>query len=112
MPLIEQAVVRRPEGSDLAEGERRAFRARKRFEKRVRQERGDAYIPSFSFSTITYKALCAADRLAAFYPDLADPKLEAWFAIFHQRYSTNTAPTWDRAQPFRFLAHNGSIKQA
>ena len=67
------------------------------------------YVASFSFLTVTYKALCAADQLASFYPDLASPKYEAWFAIFHQRYSTNTQPTWERAQPFRFLGHNGEI---
>ncbi|HEV3463590.1 MAG TPA: glutamate synthase central domain-containing protein, partial [Actinomycetota bacterium] len=49
------------------------------------------------------------DQLAAFYPDLADPALEVAFAVFHQRYSTNTAPSWERAQPFRFLCHNGEI---
>ncbi|MGH2729129.1 MAG: glutamate synthase central domain-containing protein, partial [Actinomycetota bacterium] len=59
--------------------------------------------------TVTYKALCAADQLAAFYGDLADNRYDAWFALFHQRYSTNTTPTWERAQPFRFLAHNGEI---
>ena len=64
---------------------------------------------SCSFATVTYKALAAADRLAAFYPDLRDPDLEAPFIIFHQRYSTNTAPTWERAQPFRMLCHNGEI---
>jgi glutamate synthase (ferredoxin) len=58
---------------------------------------------------VTYKGLCAADQLASFYTDLADDRYEAWFAIFHQRYSTNTTPTWERAQPFRFLAHNGEI---
>ena len=58
---------------------------------------------------MTYKALCAADQLAAFYPDLADPRFAVAFAVFHQRYSTNTAPSWERAQPFRFLCHNGEI---
>ena len=58
---------------------------------------------------MTYKALCAADQLAAFYPDLADPAFDVAFAVFHQRYSTNTAPSWERAQPFRFLCHNGEI---
>jgi glutamate synthase domain-containing protein 1 len=62
-----------------------------------------------SFRIVTYKALCAADQLAAFYPDLSETSLEAWFAIFHQRYSTNTAPSWDKAQPFRLLGHNGEI---
>src|SRR3979411_1134449 len=61
------------------------------------------------FPTVTYKAMCAADQLAAFYTDLRDLRFAAPFAIFHQRYSTNTAPSWERAQPFRFLCHNGEI---
>src|SRR5438552_3376584 len=68
-----------------------------------------AYVASMSFRTMTYKAMCAADQLAAFYPDLRDPRFVAPFAIFHQRYSTNTAPSWERAQPFRLLCHNGEI---
>jgi glutamate synthase (ferredoxin) len=108
-PLIEQAIVRRPLGSDADEGERRAFRARRRIEQTARAENIRIYVSSLSFRTVTYKALCAADQLASFYPDLADDRCEGWFAIFHQRYSTNTTPTWERAQPFRFLGHNGEI---
>src|SRR2546429_59407 len=67
------------------------------------------YVASLSFATVTYKALCAADQLAAFFPDLRDERFDAWFAVYHQRFSTNTAPTWERAQPFRFLCHNGEI---
>ena len=109
LPLILQAVVERPLGSDVDEGERRAFRARRRVEQAARREQLRAYVASFSFRTVTYKALCAADRLAQFYPDLADERCEAWFTIFHQRFATNTTPTWERAQPFRFIAHNGEI---
>ena len=108
-PLIEQAIVVRPEGSDEEEGERRAFRARRRAENLARESGARLYIPSFSFRMVTYKALCAADQLARFYPDLADDRYVAWFGIFHQRFATNTTPTWERAQPFRFLAHNGEI---
>ena len=83
----------------------RAHRARRRAERY-----GDAlYIASLSFRTVTYKALCAATQLAAFYPDLTNPELAVPFAIFHQRFSTNTAPSWERAQPFRLLCHNGEI---
>ena len=109
MPAIEQAILRRPLGGDAEDGERRAFRARRRIEAGARSSGLRIYVASLSFRTITYKALCAADQLAAFYPDLADERYEAWFAIFHQRYSTNTTPTWERAQPFRFLGHNGEI---
>ncbi|MFP5327891.1 MAG: glutamate synthase central domain-containing protein, partial [Acidimicrobiia bacterium] len=108
-PLIEQALFLRPRGIDLDEGEHRAFRARRRIEQAARSLDTRLYVASLSFTTVTYKALCAADQISSFYPDLTDPGFEAWFAIFHQRYSTNTTPTWERAQPFRFLAHNGEI---
>ena len=109
LPSIEQAILLRPLGMDVEEGERRAFRARRRIQAAARERNVGVYVASLSFRTVTYKGLCAADRLADFYPDLADEACEGWFAIFHQRYSTNTAPTWERAQPFRFLAHNGEI---
>ncbi len=105
-PSVAQVLVRRPGAKDA---ERWAFRARKRIERAGRDLGLPLYVASLSFSTVTYKALCAADQLAAFYPDLEDPRFEAWFAVFHQRYSTNTHPTWQRAQPFRFLCHNGEI---
>src|SRR5690606_39499246 len=58
---------------------------------------------------VVYKGLLMADQVDAFYPDLTDPDFRTAFAVFHQRYSTNTTPTWRRAQPFRLLAHNGEI---
>ena len=100
MPRIEQLLLRRPAG----DAELRAFRARRRAERTP-----GAYISSLSFRTVTYKALCAADELARFYPDLRDPALAVPFGIFHQRFSTNTTPSWERAQPFRLLCHNGEI---
>ncbi len=109
LPHIEQALFLRPLGIDDAEGERRAFRMRRHLEAAARVRGTGLYVASCSFRTITYKAMCAADQLANFYPDLADARYDAWFAIFHQRYSTNTAPSWERAQPFRFVAHNGEI---
>ncbi len=104
MPRIEQLVLVRPFCLGPDEAEERAYRARRRTE-RVR----GAYVASLSFRTVTYKALCAADQLDAFYADLRDPTLEVPFAIFHQRFSTNTSPSWERAQPFRLLCHNGEI---
>jgi glutamate synthase (ferredoxin) len=103
-PLIEQLVLLPPLGLDDAELEWRAYRARRRAE-----QAGGAYIASLSFRTVTYKALCASDELATFYPDLRDPELAVPFGIFHQRFSTNTTPSWERAQPFRLLCHNGEI---
>ncbi len=108
MPRILQAVLLPPAVPE-AEAETRAHRARRRAERAFREARVHAYIASLSFRTVTYKALASADQVDAFYPDLADPLLEASFVLFHQRYSTNTTPTWERAQPFRLLAHNGEI---
>ncbi len=109
MPRIVQAILLRPAGPSKVEAERRCHRARKRAESAVRKAGLGAYFPSFSFRTVTYKGLVAADQLSDFYPDLTDSATEAPFAIFHQRYSTNTAPSWERAQPFRLLCHNGEI---
>ncbi|HWL35987.1 MAG TPA: glutamate synthase-related protein [Frankiaceae bacterium] len=108
-PRIEQAVLLRSTSVPVDEAERRAFRARKRFARTVAARGIPAYLASISFRTVTYKALCAAEQLGAFYADLTDPELTGSFAVFHQRYSTNTTPTWTRAQPFRFLCHNGEI---
>ena len=109
MPHIVQALFTRPADVDLDSAERRCLLARKQAERRCREAGVRAYFASWSFSTVTYKALSAADQLAAFYADLVDRDVTGWFALFHQRYSTNTLPTWERAQPFRFLGHNGEI---
>ena len=69
----------------------------------------DVYVASCSFRTMVHKGLVAADALGDFYTDLADERFGATFAVFHQRFSTNTLPTWGRAQPFRALCHNGEI---
>jgi len=84
---------------------RRLFLARKQFER----SRLPGYIVSISSTTMIYKALCAGRLLSDFYPDLADPEFKTPFALFHQRYATNVLPSWERAQPFRCLAHNGEI---
>jgi glutamate synthase (ferredoxin) len=67
------------------------------------------YFASLSSRTVVYKGLLTPEQLPVFYPDLADAEFESPFAIFHQRYSTNTQPSWSLAQPFRFVAHNGEI---
>ena len=108
-PVIEQALFLRPIGVDAAEAERRCVRARKRAEKACAEARIRVYFPSFSFSTITYKGMCLADKLADFYLDLTNEAYETPLAVFHQRFSTNTLPTWERVQPFRMLCHNGEI---
>jgi glutamate synthase (ferredoxin) len=68
-----------------------------------------AYFCSMSARTIVYKGLLTPEQLAPFYPDLSDPEFESAFVVFHQRYSTNTQPSWSLAQPFRCVAHNGEI---
>lgn len=69
----------------------------------------DFYIPSFSSRTIIYKGMFVAPQFESFYPDLIDDDFASSFSIVHQRYSTNTFPSWALAHPFRFLAHNGEI---
>jgi glutamate synthase (ferredoxin) len=93
-------------GADAdSERERRAFRLRRRIERST----AGTYVASCSFRTMVYKGLSPADQLADFYLDLQDERFEAQFAVFHQRFSTNTLSTWERAQPFRTLCHNGEI---
>ncbi len=69
----------------------------------------DFYIPTFSSKKIAYKGLLMPNHIKEFYPDLADKDFKVSFALFHQRFSTNTLPEWRLAQPFRFIAHNGEI---
>src|SRR6202789_4049993 len=70
---------------------------------------GPGSLCSLSSAVVVYKGLLTPVQLRAFYPDLADPEFTAPFAVFHQRYSTNTSPSWQLAQPFRLGAHNGEI---
>jgi len=98
------------EGTEL---ERRLYLARKRSERLVRENLGEAaqdfYVTSLSCRTICYKGMFMAWQLFAYYPDLANSLLRSALAIVHQRYSTNTFPNWRLAQPFRCIAHNGEI---
>ncbi|MDQ3932292.1 MAG: glutamate synthase-related protein [Actinomycetota bacterium] len=109
MPHFLQALFLRPEGADDDEAERAAFRARRRARIACDNEKIRYYAVSWSFRTVTYKAMSGSTQLGQFYPDLADERFTSALAIFHSRYSTNTAPTWERAQPFRMLCHNGEI---
>ena len=90
--------------------ERDLFVVRKKIEKKSDMLKlKDFYICSLSSRSIIYKGMFLAETLSDFYPDLSDKRFISRFAIFHQRYSTNTFPSWDLAQPFRTLAHNGEI---
>ncbi|MEM1057800.1 MAG: glutamate synthase large subunit [Verrucomicrobiota bacterium] len=111
-PWIEQVLVGKPEDEDISddEYERRLFLVRNMVEAKAQEENiRHFYVPSFSCRTIVYKGLLASPQLERFYTDLRQESYDTAFAIFHQRYSTNTFPTWPLAQSFRTLAHNGEI---
>ncbi len=111
-PVIEHLLVARPGGTGEEEFERRLYAARRRVEAAVSTwapGRDDVYVASLSARTVVYKGLMLAAQLADFYADLRDPAFRTAAVIYHQRYSTNTAPAWRRSQPFRRLAHNGEI---
>jgi len=108
-PSFVHAIVERPRGASDAAFELRLVAARRRMQVVAREARLSAFaVPSASCRTVVYKGLVAGGRLAGFYPDLARP-LPVGYAVFHQRYATNTHPAWHLAQPFRLLAHNGEI---
>jgi glutamate synthase (NADPH/NADH) large chain len=113
-PVIRQIFVGRGVNcSDQDAFERKLFVIRKQIEKLIRDaemEGGDAfYFTSFSSRTIVYKGMLLATQVGEFYRDLQDERMESALALVHQRFSTNTFPTWDLAHPFRMIAHNGEI---
>ena len=111
-PEIEQIMIAGPDGArvDAAEFEKNLYLIRRRIERRVIEAQIQGfYICSLSCRSLIYKGLFLAEELSVFYPDLCDDRFVSRFAIFHQRYSTNTFPQWWLAQPFRTLAHNGEI---
>jgi glutamate synthase (NADPH) large chain len=114
MPEIRQVFVgagRRTKDQDGLE--RSLYVIRKRVEQLVRTsgmpDSERFYVPSLSSRTVVYKGLLLPDQIPAFYHDLADPLFVSALALVHQRFSTNTFPSWDRAHPYRFIAHNGEI---
>ncbi len=109
-PEIEQIMFECGKSGDLDEIERTLFVVRRRIEREVlKRNITDFYVASLSSRSLVYKGMFLAEQLSTFYPDLADPKFISAYAIYHQRYSTNTFPTWRLAQPFHTLAHNGEI---
>ena len=109
-PAIEQVLFRDPKGRKGDKLERVLYVVRRRIEKRVVFDAiQDFYICSLSVQTVIYKGMFLAEDIDNFYPDLKDERFVSRAAIYHQRYSTNTFPTWRLAQPFRMLAHNGEI---
>ena len=111
-PIIKQLLIGRNNHTRLSPTgyERALYLARKTIEAAAQAHHIDDFsIPSMSSRTLIYKGLLIAPLLGQFYPDLQDPLYETAIAIYHQRYSTNTFPTWALAQPFRMLSHNGEI---
>ena len=110
-PVIRQVLVGSPVLTPDEDGwERALYLARREMERRA-DEAGLAgfYVCSLSCRTVVYKALLTGTQLPAFFTDFRYPEYESAIAVFHQRYSTNTLPSWELAQPFRLLAHNGEI---
>jgi len=112
MPAIYQVFVNAPPGWHVHDLERQLFVARRfAFDEHGKLPDPDPlyYVVSLSRMTMVYKGLVQAEHLADYYPDLRDPRMTSAIGICHQRFSTNTLPRWNYAQPFRFLAHNGEI---
>ncbi len=118
MPLIKQAIVVRGPGlKDQDAFERKILVIRKQTQNPLEQQARthhlphltDLYMPSFSTRTVVYKGLLLARQVGTFYEDLANPLTQSALAMVHQRFSTNTFPSWKLAHPYRFIAHNGEI---
>ena len=113
-PVTRQVFIARgPNCEDLEAFERKLFVIRKRIENAVHRSEWEGremfYISSLSSRTLVYKGMLLANQVDAYYPDLKDERLTSALALVHQRFSTNTFPSWDLAHPFRMIAHNGEI---
>ncbi|NOY43702.1 MAG: glutamate synthase subunit alpha [Planctomycetes bacterium] len=113
-PVIEQPIVAAAKGIKGDEFERQLYLIRKQASHRLRTDQSLAqakmfYVCSLSTKVIIYKGMLTTDQLFKFFPDLADPDFTSHLAMVHSRFSTNTFPSWDRAQPCRFMSHNGEI---
>jgi glutamate synthase (NADPH/NADH) large chain len=106
-PAFRQLFIGRGWATDAASFERKLYVIRKRIEHAV--ENKHFYVVSLSSKTLTYKGMLTADQIESMYPDLSDPDLESALALVHQRFSTNTFPSWPLAHPYRYVAHNGEI---
>src|SRR3989441_2007575 len=114
-PFMRQVFIARDKQlTDDAAFERKLYVIRKRAENAIRYsgkiKGGDFfYISSLSFKTVVYKGMLLTTQLTEYYPDLSHPEMESALALVHSRFSTNTFPSWNRAHPYRYLAHNGEI---
>ncbi|MBX3414507.1 MAG: glutamate synthase large subunit [Pirellulales bacterium] len=112
-PVIRQIFIARGSETPRERLEWKLYVIRKRIENEIRESQLEQvkyfYLPSLSSRVVIYKGLMLAEQVEGFYADLADERFVSALALVHQRYSTNTFPTWDLAQPFRYMAHNGEI---
>lgn len=112
-PYIEQVFVRKSQDMSEDDFERKLYLVRKRAESEVAasdmHEKGFFYVPSLSSRTIVYKGLLLAPQIGQFYGELTDPDVMSALCLVHQRFSTNTFPTWNLAHPYRYICHNGEI---
>jgi glutamate synthase (ferredoxin) len=113
-PFVRQVFIGRdPQLADDMAFERKLYVIRKRAYSEIRTSTLDGaenwYLCSLSYKTIVYKGMLLTEQLAQYFPDLTDPAMETALALVHSRFSTNTFPSWDRAHPYRYLAHNGEI---
>ena len=114
-PLMRQVfLARNPKLADDAAFERKLYVIRKRAENAIRYSGKVAggeffYVSSLSYKTVVYKGMLLTEQLSQYYPDLSHPAMESALALVHSRFSTNTFPSWNRAHPYRYLAHNGEI---
>jgi glutamate synthase (NADPH/NADH) large chain len=114
-PHFRQVFIGRGDGvTDQDHFERKLYVIRKRIEHLVdsvvaEESRRFFYIPSLSSRTLIYKGMLSADQIEPMFPDLSDPDVESALALVHQRFSTNTFPSWPLAHPYRYIAHNGEI---
>jgi glutamate synthase (NADPH/NADH) large chain len=113
-PFIRQVFIGRPpELADEMAFERLLYVVRKRAYSEIRTSTIDGaeywYVASLSYKTLVYKGMLLTEQLARYFPDLQNPALESALALVHSRFSTNTFPSWDRAHPYRYVAHNGEI---
>jgi len=113
-PIFKQVFIGRgAEVADRAAFERKLYVIRKRAEHALRasalEEKKFFYLPSLSANTLIYKGMLSADQIETMLPDVTDPLVESALALVHQRFSTNTFPSWPLAHPYRYIAHNGEI---
>ncbi len=112
-PYIEQIFIRRSHDMTEDQLERKLYVVRKRAEIEVAgsdiEDKDFFYLPSLSCRTIVYKGLLLAPQIAKFYEELSDPDVMSALCLVHQRFSTNTFPSWPLAHPYRYIAHNGEI---